>query len=105
MLRVTWEPRDNAGTAFDGLFARTTVTCWVVNNVYVYNAPRFPGTAWVTIMEVDPAATTERDMIRFRGRISLRSTGHPTTSENGMQMSVKSQALRRMSLPDEAKEK
>ena len=105
VLDVTLETRDHVGTVFDGLFARNTVTCWVVNSVYVQNAPGLPGMAWVRIMEVDPAPTTERDMTRFGGRMSLRSTCHPTTSENGMQMSVKSQASRRMSLPDEAEEK
>ena len=102
---VTLETQDHVGTALDGLYARNTVTCWVVNNVYVPSAPGLPRTGSVMIMEVDPAATTERDLTRIGGQTSLRSTCHPTKSENGMKTSVKSQTSRRMLLPDEAKEK
>ena len=105
VLDVTLEAQDHVATAFDGRFARNTLTCWVVNNVYVPNAPGLPRTGWVTIMEVDRAATTERDMTRIGARMSLRSSCHPTTSKNGMKTSAKSQTSRRMLLPEEAKEK
>ena len=102
---VTLETQGHVGTALDGPFGRNTVDCWVVNNVHVPNAPGLPRTEYVMIMEVDLAATPERDMTQIGARMSLRSTCHPTMSENGMKMSVKSQTSRRMSLPDKAKEK
>ena len=41
---VTLETEDHVGTALGGLFARNTVTCWVVNNVYGLHAPGLPRT-------------------------------------------------------------
>ena len=105
VLDVTLETQDHVATALDGPFAQNTVTCWVVNNVYVPSAPALPRTRWVTIMEVDRAATIERNMTRMGARMTLPSTCHPTTSKNGMKTSAKSQTSRRMSLPYEAKEK
>ena len=91
VLDVTLETQDHVATAFGGPFARNTVTCWAVNNVYVPNAPGLARTGWVTIIEVDRAATIERDMTRIGAQMSLRSTCQPTTSRNWMKTSVKSQ--------------
>ena len=71
VLDVTLETQDHVATALDGPFARNTVTCWVVNNVYVPKAPSLPRTGCVTSMEVDRAATTKQDMTRIGARMIL----------------------------------
>ena len=102
---VTLETQGHVGTPLDGLFARNSVDCWVVNNVHVPNAPGLQRTEYVMIVEVDLGATTEPDMTRIGALMSIRSTCPPTTSENGMKMNVKSETSKGMLLPDEAKEK
>ena len=105
MPDVTPETQGHVGTDLDGLFARNTVDCWVVNNAHVFNAPGLPKTRYVLILEADLAATSGPDITRIGALVSFRSTCSPTMSRNGMNMKVKSQNSKGMSLPDEDKEK
>ena len=47
VLDVILETQGHVATALDGPFARNTVTCWVVNNVYAPNAPGLPRTGGI----------------------------------------------------------
>ena len=102
---VTTETQGHVGTALDGPFAGNTVSCWVVNNVHVFNATGLSRTGHVMIMEADLTAANRPDVTRNGALMSLQMTCPPTTSETGMNMKVKSEPSKGMSRPEEAKEK
>ena len=102
---VTLETQGHMGNVyFDGLFVRNTVTCWLVNNVYVDNPPVLPNMGYVTIREADPSATTKSRMTQIGALMGHPLTCRPTTSDNGMKNNGKSQTSRGLSLLDEAKD-